>query len=371
MCSSDLADLPGVCSPAPGGPLDVAPGPVHGVVWQEDEGGRGLAQVLIGIGTAGMLIPGNKTATIYADLTAWTPKIPAPRSERVDWWKAHHDPIRFESLLGGPPLDREEAAALVALAGPDIVGSANAVMRRVRAEDRVAIVRVALGTRDDGRLELLAHLVVSLGEPTSGERLASVLALLPEDDQAAGRGLLTGEWRYLGDVLRAPEAERESALERVLTGPPAPGEAEAIVRAFEEPGPALTLLLPKVAPGDRLPLLTDVSERQSFDDQRLTLLDGREDLLAQADLAAIGRLVDTYTFDEGKRKAVDRILAVTPGPKRGPVLRLGVEKMSFDDARLELLDAWPAEAHALSKADKQAVLGAFVFKEEEARARLR
>ena len=77
------------------------------------------------------------------------------------------------------------------------------------------------------------------------------------------------------------------------------------------------------------------------------------------------------TFDEGKRKAVDRILAVTPGPKRGPVLRLGVEKMSFDDARLELLDAWPAEAHALSKADKQAVLGAFVFKEEEARARLR
>jgi hypothetical protein len=94
-------------------------------------------------------------------------------------------------------------------------------------------------------------------------------------------------------------------------------------------------------------------------------------LLAAGEVKVAEQLLQTFTFDEGTSKAAIRLMNAAPPAQRPALLRAGVVALDFDDARLALLRARPAEAAALSPADRKVVLGTFAFERETAEALLR
>jgi hypothetical protein len=199
-----------------------------------------------------------------------------------------------------------------------------------------------------------------------------LVALLNEPDHRAGREILNGQWKTLRAVLVAPDAERLDTLRAETTSRSVgTDEAEAIVARFDPPAPAFDLLIARVPRADQLGLLIRTCAAQTFDDDRLPLLDGRADLLATADLDAAGRLLDAFAFEAGKQEALLRLMDAAPTERRPKLLRLGIEKLTFDDQRFLLLDARPEVTRALSDADRDAVIAAFSFEREKAAEKLR
>lgn len=271
-------------------------------------------------------------------------------------------------------MDREEAAAIVSLTGPDDLRAILPdVLGGVPVRDRPSILRVAMGVAaPEERTVLLVVAAPTLGGVTAAD-LGSVVDLLAEEDREAGRALLAGQWPVLRAVLVASEAERLSVLTTALDAhPPTLAEPEAILQRFDEPAPVLDLVLPHTPGPDRIALLTAASARETFDDDRLALLTGREEVLRAEtrNLPAMARLLATYQFDTGRATALGAILNAAPEEVRPSLVRLGVEQMSFDDARLQVLDAWPREAHAMSASDRAATLNAFSFQRADAEQRL-
>jgi hypothetical protein len=367
-----LDGVPGFCSPAPGGPLDVPPGPVYGVVSADDDNGRTLAQFLVGVGTAGLLIPGNKTAQEILELVQWRPANPAGTSPAVERWRANPTPAKLPALLTGS-VEREDAAAFVALASDaDRVAVTRTTLAVLPIADRAALLRVTLSATTGDRLTPLAQLTEDLGGTPSPASVDALVALLNEPDHRAGREILNGQWKTLRAVLVAPDAERLDTLRAETTSRSVgTDEAEAIVARFDPPAPAFDLLIARVPRADQLGLLIRTCAAQTFDDDRLPLLDGRADLLATADLDAAGRLLDAFAFEAGKQEALLRLMDAAPTERRPKLLRLGIEKLTFDDQRFLLLDARPEVTRALSDADRDAVIAAFSFEREKAAEKLR
>lgn len=362
-----LEDLPGTCSPAPGGPLDIAPGPVQGIVSAEGDAGRSLAQVLVGISTAGLLIPGNKTHTVYADLVAWTPHTPPTPSARVEAFRKAPGLERLDATLGGG-LDREEAGALlVLLPAEDLVAGARRLVPLATPADRVALVRVALGTVSDDRLVLLARLVPLLGAVPSPERVDSVTALLPEPDRVAGGALLRGEWPTFAAVAAADPTARLAIL-RDGTTPVKGPEAEAVVGLFDDVGPAVDLVLPRVATAERFDVLVAAGVARNFDDERLALYGAHVDVLAPraADPEAMDRYLASITFDEGRGRAAELLLPSLTPPQRTALVALAVEKMTFTSEQFPYMDRHATELAGLTPAARAALLDRFPFDRDEA-----
>jgi hypothetical protein len=369
-----LDHLPGTCSPAPGGPLSVPPGPVSGVVSQDADNGRTLAQVLVGIGTAGLLIPGNRAATELAELTDYTTSTPPTQSAPVEAFRRDPTPAAVEKGLRAP-VDREDVAAFVALAAPaDRVEVARRSLPSLPAGDRPSIARVVLSVEPDpaARLRALAALVPGLGTPGEARR-ESVVALVPAEDQVAARALLEGRWPVLRATLAAPEGDLAAMKQAAAVSPPDREEALVVLANVGDTNGALDVLLPLAARGDQLPLLTAACAQQAFDEERLPLLISRGALLAahEADLEGLAALLGTFAFDAGEAAGATVVLRAASPAARPPLLRVALVGMDFDEERLMLLKAWPVEAKAMGPADRRATLDAFDTERAAAEALLR
>lgn len=355
-----LDHLPGTCSPAPGGPLSVPPGPVSVVVSAEPDRGRGLAQVLVGIATAGILIPGNKAATEIAELTAYVTTRPATPSPAVERFRGAPTPRTLEKVA---PADREDAAAFVALAAPtDRAEVARRSVGALPAADRPSILRVLLSTEPDptAHLALVARLAPELGGPPTPARRDALVALLPEGDREAGAALLRGEWPVLRAALTHPDDPAAAVRAAAAAAPPSRAEALETLRRTPSPRPVLDALLPGLSHTDQLDLLTAACAAQSFDSERQALLEGRGALLHanETELDALSALLDTFAFDDGRAAAATTLLAAVSEPRRPAILRAAVVGMDWDDGRVALLRAEPTVAKALSAADRKAILAA-------------
>jgi hypothetical protein len=344
-------------------------GPVTGLVSTDAREGKALLQVLVGVGTAGLIIPGNRHHTVTAELVAWEPAQPAPRSELVERWRGRPDPRELPAILAAGP-SREEVGAILALApDPSVEGACLQILPAIPARDRVPTLRVALARMSDRRLELVAAASAHLEAPLAEASVASVLALVPPEDQPAAEPLIRGEWPALRAVLGAPPDDhaRLQALTRAsLIRPVAPEEGAAIVHRFDDPSLPLGSLLFTDANG-RGPLLQAVCRAAPWDEDRLALLDGQPRALAGLSPAWVRALLATFAFDEGRAALVQRVIAA--GDQDADVLVAGVEAMAFDSARLELLTAHREVVAGLTSEQREAVLRAFVFDDDRERAR--
>jgi hypothetical protein len=367
-----LDGLTGTCSPAPGGPLAVPPGPTFLVVSSSGNSGASLTQVLVGIGTAGMIIPGDRSASEYANLLGWTTKAPAPASPRIERWRKDPTPAALPGLLAG--VGREDAAAMVVLTrGDDIAAVTTSLLDALTPLDRVPVLRVALHAEGDAaqRLALLAVLVSHLGATPNTARMNSILTLFAEEQQPAVRGLVTGEWQMLRAVLLAEDPAE--GLRSMGPYTPSPEESNAVLARFDEPGVVLADVLARTPPERQFVVFTAVCERATFDDDRLVLVQASPAMVTRAAASTedTRALLETFNFDDDRVSTVKLIAAAAPQDKRGKIVRVGIEAMDFDSARLALIDALPIEARAMSPADRKAALASFVFEREAAEAKLR
>lgn len=362
-----------LCSPAPGGPLGVAPGPAFSVLHRDADGGKSLAQLLVGLGTAGLIIPGNRSASEYLHLKAFVPHTPPVTSPRVEAWRANPDVRRLDKALHGG-LNREEGAAFIALAPPnardEVVG---AVLDALGPVDRPPVLRAALEAAEvpETRLEQLAVWAprVANADPVQVDAL---VALFPLDQGEAVRGLLAGTWPVFAIALTPSEGEDRAAAVRaaVAEHPPSQGEAMAVLKRMGSSPELIDALLAKRAPAEQRALLTAAIAAESFDDGRVALLKGHEALFADADDAALEALLAPFTFGDGIQQGLRALMPALPRGRQATVLVLALHKVPFDDDRLALLRAWPDAVAGMTRAQKTEVLAGFPFEKDAARKAL-
>jgi hypothetical protein len=298
-------------------------------------------------------------------LTSWTPARPTPKSARVEAWRAQPDVSRLEAVLAGA--DREEAAAILALAEPNHhTEVASRVLLAANAADRPALARVAVGLEPGDRLRLLARL--SPLPPMSEAQLQALVNHIAAEDRPAAQRVVRGDWPVYREVLLASDdAARAAACagETLETE-----ELGAIIRRFSTPGSAVERLAVGVPEERRAALVVAAIEALTFDSERLELLSGRFAWFSGASDDTLLALWKSFGFDAERAEAVGQTVRALPPARRADALVLGVESMAFDDGRTALLDALPEVVATLTAAQKQRVVAAYRFRPEEARARL-
>lgn len=361
----------GVCSPLPGGPLAVPPGPTYGLVYQEADAGRALAQLLVGIGTAGLFIPGNKSASEHLNLLSYVPATPQPMAPELEAWKKSPKVPNLPANV-----DREWAAAYVVLA-PEAQrrATALALFDRLAAPDRVAILRVVLSAEGEGpgRLAAVAQLAKGLGGAPDSQRSASVTSLLYPDDQAAGQAFLEGKWPALAAFVQTPTAGQPKALREAFASySPTVEEIDAILARSEEPQGILDLVLEKVPAERKFGLVVETSASLPFDDDRLALLKAHADIIKPhlGDAEKMTAIFNAMGFPDGKSAALSWLLDLASADQRPGLLLAAVQTETFDDAKIALLNAHPAVVQSMTGAQKSQVLESVTFDKDEARKAL-
>ena len=254
-----------------------------------------------------MILPARRQ--LVARLAAWEPASPPARSPAVDGWAEDPDPARLRALLAGP-FDREEGAAFVLSAPADARDAVCfGVVSALPAAERVSVVRAALSqlTDPEEQLVLLARVAPALGSPDEA-RVASVVAVAA--DAAVAERLVRGEWPTLRAVLAAPgEGGRLWALQ-TAGRPVEPDEAAALLRRFEDAGPALPWVLAAVPAERRIDAFLAGYAAVRGDSARLALLRSRADLVREVDARGeVGALLRGLSFDSDRAEAVDALLA--------------------------------------------------------------
>jgi hypothetical protein len=374
-----LGGLTAVCSPAPGGPLAVAPGPVRVSVRQDRDGAAAVAQVLIGIATAGTIIPGNRSSREVATLVEHkTTRPPAATSPEVAAFRARPSP---SALRGDGPLDRETAAALIALSD---ASEAPAVIEllapRLAERDRWPALRVATQKAADPDAQLAAIARAARAAPLTdrAEFLPSLLANLPEAEASAATALVEGRWPLLTAVVLAAPPERAPLVaRRVDELKPSGDEAKAVLRRVDETRAAdrlrtLETLLPALSTADADALMLETLADDGLFDRRFDLLERQTAWVERqaADPDRAGALLGSFTFDADRARALTLVLQAARPPDRPTLLRVGVQAMAFDDGRLAVLTEHAALVDAMSARDRNLAIAAFVFEKQQARALL-
>lgn len=365
-----LDGLAGVCSPAPGGPLDVAPGPLTAVLRDDGKAGQTVLQIAVGISTAGVFIPGNRRNLETLVLDTYQTSRPSAPSPLVQAWKRKPDPAALPALLKKTPPSAEEAAALVSLGNPrQLLPITRAVLAALPRAERPSVLRVALQTTDDLTAEeLLAHFAAEVPHRDEAVRL-SLLAQFPDARRPVAEALLDGRWPTLAAFLRSGRnpPDRLAALGQGAQ-PISTDEARAILSRTDDPA-CLDRVLARAVDQDAV--LFDWVDNISFDDKKTAFYESRPELLAKLanNPALASRALAIYSFDAGRAALLTRLLPLASHASgRATLLRITVEAMGFDNARIEALQAHPSVVAELSRADKTAILAAFDFASNRARA---
>jgi hypothetical protein len=371
-----LGGVPSECSPSPGGPLAIPPGPVSGVVSREDDHGKTIAQVLVGISTAGMFIPGNSTATEYLALVEYKPASQLPTDPVVERWRANPTLATLPAAMPSA-LNREQAAAIVALAADEERTDVTAdLVARVPATDRSSLVRLAmqLDASSDARLKTLARLLPQLTPTPDAAHADPLLKQLEDGDQALARDFLAGRLPVLRAVVAAPVGGENAALEAAIPTTPSldPREAELALRRCQAPDQVLDRVIAKTPAAAHATLLTVALEGADDDATRDRLLSTHDAVVASqfGDGQAMTSMLKPYADEDRRRAVIEQWWKRTSPADHPRLLIAGSGAMSFDEARLTLLDGHLADAKAMSAADQEALLATFAFEADKARARL-
>jgi hypothetical protein len=374
-----LDGLSGLCSPAPGGPLGIAPGADPIWIHRERDGNRTIMRFLVGISTVGMFIPGSRATSEIAMLTNYRTKRPKtpPLSELAIWRKSP----RLVNLKKRGPLDLEVAAAMVMLARQSEVARVVAVLaRRVSPEAHWTLMRVAMQNSQnlDTRLEVIARVqqtVKLLGKP---KQIASVLARLPDKEHKSGLALLRGEWPFLQKMLLIHASGRRANIKKIIkTSVPTGAEVEAVVRLFDQRVgtnllPVAELMLPHLTQADADRLMLAILGRRGLFESRFSLLQKQTGWLArQTNDRAVRTLLKLFSFDNERQRVLELLLAQALENRKPNLIKIAVQAMSFDKGRIEILRQYPQYVAQMSKKQRAEAAAAFVFAKAEGRALLR
>ena len=288
-----LGSVVGLCSPVPGGPRDAPAGLVSGLVYTEADGGAALTQVLVGIATMGVLIPGNRKAKVVARLDAYQPGDHPPAQPSSPLWLAWHHAgaptttaawATLEPLLADYPEDAEGVAAVVdSLEGDHAVTVGIDALPRLEEARRAPVMRVILQGADDdtAALRALAEGRDALGPVEPGIQETLIAKLGNTDDQQQARRLLSSPCQALRAALEA------------FRGPFDDAWVEAVTAAVAEHPPDAVSV---------------------------------EGMLAQP------------TFDGGRRDTLSAIFAVLPEDQHADVAVVAIGAMEFDSSRIETIE---------------------------------
>lgn len=356
----------GLCAAVAGGPLAAPAFPLSVVVDEgEDDSGTALMSLAVMVMTAGVVIPGYEDTSVVATLDG--PAVPPRLSPLLAKWRS--GPRTVAALGAATPLEVETAGALLVLAGAPSPALVEALMRRVGADERWSLLRLARQRRlsPQGLLAVVARLSTAefLGAAPVGDAAAqalenSALVGLEAPLRAGVDGLLAGRFPSL----------RAAAL-RWGTAPFEAGVLKALESAALEPGEggALAALLPAPARARALPRFL---ERLPDAEGSLVvegLLEGASPQAAVGLLERVPRWVDRQVttgqgktlfgaipFDEQRARVLGGTMTRAPESARPAVLVEVLRLLVFDDARLQVLRRWPAVLPRLSLAQQEAVL---------------
>lgn len=324
-----LGGLAASCSPAPGGPLGVPPGPDRIVLSSDFSSSTAMAQFLVGVMTAGVIIPGHRHTTRTAELVEWTPAPAGARwsgspwapvsSPLVEAWLADppgpfDDPVQhLAGLLQSHPVDAEAATSLVTrVQWGEEEAVALGLLPALPIGERLPLVRVMVARAPLGdELRTLARASAHLVLPVAERRVSSLLAGLGDAEAETARRLLSGEHPLLTAMLAAAVSSHDSDVLAAL-------EVEA----------------------------------------------GRFRLTEAEALAVI----EHFSFDDDRRAAFDLVLPGTAEAKRPAVIAETLARLTFDEAKLEIITARAGTLRRLPRERRLALLDLFPFAEERARA---
>ncbi len=312
-----LGGITGACNARPGGPHNRAPGLNEGLVRQDADNLRGLAQILVGIGTAGIFIPGNRKATVTMELQHYAPGEASTPDNDWELWNqlgkadlpANHGKRMklVHELAAQHGADAESVAAVVySLSNAEMSSATPELIQLLPIDQRAAVVRVGMQRVDDDFWNL--------------QLLARTAQLIPADEA-------TRE-----SVVRRVESDTEQAR-RLLSGSN-PGLAAAYDQA-KRPGKLHGSVLSAIS-------------AHPMNDDTVT---GYVSAVAPSDRPAI----------------IDAIQAAAPEPQRPRYLALGLMALGQDLESMQLTIAkHPATARAIDPGDKAAIVDAQLFDENKA-----
>lgn len=325
-----LGGVVGTCAAAPGGPLGTPPGLDSGVVGSDIREGAEVGQVLVGLMTAGIFIPGNRSTVESAVRTSFTPG-PGHEAE----FRPKPSPLLAAIAGKEDTLDGAALAALHDRHGPDVESLAAAMLKipaepsmalpvlpSLAPDDRLALARVVMGAQawEADQLASLARMRPLLGEEIPADHRAALLARWaegPTRDRAAlvldGTSPPTTaviariDGPFDDDVVEAVTAEAEAH-------PWTLDDARATVGlcSFDEGrGQVVAVLLPRFAPDRRAAVVAALVPMFAFDDGKLALLREHQELLRQLPVAEREALAEQVTFDPVTARDV---LGLPPAP---------------------------------------------------------
>ena len=361
----------GRCAALPGGPRNTAPG-LLGVVLADDSGLKPLGQVLVGVMTGGIFIPGNRTPVQVLELASFSPAPasgggppsddpfvaavdaagPFAKAARLQALVAAHRPgvealaAALPSLHDARTLSAVLPEALQAVPAPDRHRLLRAVLRRVRLPDNAVAVFLAG----------LPHLPPSL----SADQRAALARAVPTRSGLLWR-LLEEEQPFLVAWLLAGEGGPDAALLATLPAELQPSAAErrAVLSLLQfDAGrqEALAALLARSPASDHPTVFVEAYSTLGFDPARVETLSAHGPLVATLPLEDRSRLLAQLGFDAGRAEALAALLPHAPAAEHPALLVAAFETLGFDNKRLALVEAHPEVAKGLSAAQREAML---------------
>lgn len=371
-----FGDVPGGCSLLPGGPLGIAPGPTRLVLnANDDHAARALVQWVVGIASAGTVIPGNRGTQDIATLVSYqTTRAGVAIPEELARW-ANTDDLAQVKRDG--PLDAETAAAMISVSDQEHVNALTALLiPRLSPEDRYPALRVALRRAHsvDEALSTIAQMAALAPFASGAHLIDSVKARLPEDESDAVAALLERRWPVLAAALRSPADTRGDFIaRRVGSEMLALGEARALLRLVRRTDEAslaavMSALVRALPDADADVIMFEALADSSLFDTRIALVQGETAWVARQlnDHAASRRLFTGFTFDSDRVQVFDVLRRQAAPEIRGNLLVLAVESMEFDGERLGLLRSQRDLVASLTADQRRRCLKAFRHDTEDA-----
>jgi len=322
-CVANLLNgIHGRCAPAWGGPLNTAPGLQTGVVGTQTKEGAGAAQLLVGVATGGLIIPGNKSQQTLATLSRWEGGPEATVSPLYAAWgqqralKPEDVRAQVEELLQRHQvrLDVETASALVAVQqGAGARATALGLIDALSPASRLPLTRVMLQqqpTTAEAWMGLSGALE-SLPSSLSPEHKASLLdKFAAGTDREVATALLDGRCPLSRAALqRAPSARPVDLVEsaRAAELVPSPDDPSCLLRmvVFDTSRRELLNVMLERADPALHPRLIEVSlSLFQFDRERLEVLREHRDSLRDLPAPQRERLVATLSFKGATARAI-------------------------------------------------------------------
>jgi hypothetical protein len=368
----------GRCAALPGGPRNTAPG-LLGVVLADDSGLKPLGQVLVGVMTAGIFIPGNRSPVQVLELEAFSP---APASD---------DPFMAAVDAAGPFAEAGQIRVLLATHRPGVEALAAALLplrdpgtlaavvpdalQAVPAADRHRLLRAVLRHRLDNDsvavfLAGLPHLPRSL----SASQRAALANAVPTRAALLWL-LLDAEQPFLAAWLGAGEGRPDADLLSTLPAELQPSAAErravlSLLKFDNARRETLAAFVARLPPSEHPAVFLEVFGTLGFDAARVASLADHGPLVASLSLEDRSSLLAQLGFDAGRAEALVTLLAHAPVSEHPALFVAAYETLGFDDKRLALVAAHPELVAGLSAVQREAMLARMRFSRDALEALL-